>query len=182
MEFFGDGSNVIWFSGTAYTANAYPNGYSVFCVRASYNSLAGGNLPTFVGAQDSLTSLRWLSGSYSQVINNADFTYGTGGAYYNNGTNIQSGNNLTLPSKNPSGWTILTAYMGSNTPIDRFMLFGGQGYPPGIRPFTGFLGDMFVILSNSKSTFTNSFQQIIEGYLGYKLYHNILSSNLTPTF
>ena len=27
---------------------------------------------------------------------------------------------------------------------------------------------MFVILANSKSTFTNRFQQVIEGYLGYK--------------
>jgi hypothetical protein len=48
------------------------------------------------------------------------------------------------------------------------MLLGGQGYGPGIRPFGGYIGDVFVINSSNSGSFTQAKQQTLEGYLGYK--------------
>jgi hypothetical protein len=173
-EFFAAGTNVVSFGGSSTAVNTYASG-SVYCVvltlNCTFEGLAGYSVPTVFGDTANQNGLRTVfasSGTYAG-LNNADFTNGTGGAYYLNGVQIQSGTSLVgVPTALPTGWKIISVYAGSNTAITRFMLLGGQGYPPGVRAFGGYIGDVFVINTSNSGSFTNAKRQTLEGYLGYK--------------
>jgi hypothetical protein len=172
-EFFAAGSLSSSFNASSTLVNTYAVG-SAYCVVMALNCTADNSnyqLPTIFGDTAQQNGLRTIykSGGTYAGLNNADFTYGTGGAFYLNGVQIQSGNSLVgVPSALPTGWLMVSVYAGQNTPITRFMLLGGQTYGPGIRPFGGYIGDVFVINSSNNGSFTPAKQQILEGYLGYK--------------
>ena len=171
-QFFAAGTLTSSFTSSSTLVNTYTVG-SAYCVVMALNCTYDANigLPTVFGdtaQQNGLRTLYASSGTYGG-LNNADFTNGTGGSFYLNGVQIQSGTSLVgVPTALPTGWKIITVYAGSNTPITRFMLLGGQTYGPGIRPFGGYIGDVFVINSSNSGSFTKAKQQTLEGYLGYK--------------
>jgi len=113
--------------------------------------------------------VRYLAGNpYTLYGPLGESDLGYAGNVFLNGTSISSGANnsiLTGLPDLPTKWNIMYSKFGTSyQTIDRINLFS-QSFTNTDQQFNGYLSDMFVV----NTSFTTANQQVIEGYLAYKL-------------
>lgn len=113
--------------------------------------------------------VRYLAGNPHTLygaLGGSDLGYD--GNVFLNGTSISSGANnsvLTGLPTLPTTWNIMSVKFGTSyQTIDRINLFS-QSFTTSGQQFNGYLSDMFVV----NTSFTTANQEVIEGYLAYKL-------------
>ena len=134
---------------------------TIYVVMFCCNTIAvNGGFDEIFGDKNNLGSIRFTTSTTS--LNNGDLNQN--GSTYVNGTLVQSGNTVTLPSTVPTGFKIYCIYVTGSmrTAITTLSLLGD--YATVARGFTGYAGDFFI----GNSSFGTTQQQQLEGYLGYK--------------